>query len=229
MKQPHFFIGLVMTGIGAIFLAVGLIFWLSSPGAYQELERVASLPQLSAVQLADTRPGVEAVIEGRAAERNELHRQGFVAYISRQYQGERCETDDDGNRDCESIWQENERVTPALWLDVAGGRARLSNNNYAIENPPAAWQSTEGLRSYETVRLEGFKINDPVFAIGQVVASSDGPALQASLIFGGTRQDYLTYKRAQADSMYRGGLVFGGLGGLMVLIGGAFIIFKVLR
>ena len=229
MKQPHLIIGLVMTAIGLIFFSVGLIFWFSSPGLYQELEQIEALPLLSAVQLADTRPGVEATIEGRAAERNELFDQGFVAYISRAYAGERCDTDDDGRRDCEPIWHERERITPALWLDSGGGRVRLANSNYAVENPPASWQSTEGLRSNETYRLEGFKINDPVFAIGRVVATDLGPALHASLIFGGTRQTYLHNKQSEADSIYRGSLVFTGVGGLLLLIGGAFLLFKVFR
>ena len=128
-------VGILFTAASGIFLVVGLISLGASFDVSRQIDQTEALPVLSLAQLNDSPPDIEAVIEGKVAERNRLHVNGFVAYISFEYQGERCTTDDDGYQDCEQIWVEEERLTPHLWLDLPGGaspggRARLTNTDY---------------------------------------------------------------------------------------------------
>jgi len=217
--------GLIFAVIGTIFLGVGLAIYGSSLDLRQQIDRAEALPLLTLDQLANRPAGTEALLEGKIAERNPLHAEGFVAYIRSEYRGERCTRDDDGYQDCESVWSEDEWQTPELWLDLAAGRAQVVNTNYELQNAPVTWQSTDTLIEYQTKRYRGFKINSPVLAGGVVARSNQAPAFAAKFIYGGTRQSYLADQRSQAGSLGTMGFVFGGLGGLFVLIGGGLIWF----
>lgn len=221
--------GTILAGIGSIFLIVGLIFMRVSFDQDKQIDQIEALPLLTVVQLGDTPPGAKAVIEGHVAERNLLHVNGYVAYISYQYQGERCTRDDDGYNDCESIWSEQERITPDLWLDLSGGRARLINTDYSLEHAPVIWQTTDTLVDYETLEYNGFKINSPVFSVGATAQHGDTPAFNADFIYGGNRDAYLTNERANAGSLFRFSFVFSALGGLFVIVGGALLLFGLFR
>lgn len=226
--RTEVFIGIFLTIFGIVFLVVGITFIRTSSTTTQETDYIETLPLLSAVQLQDTRAGTEAVIEGRIAERNPLHDNGFVAYVRSEYQGERCTTDDDGNEDCEAIWIEDERITPTLWLDLVGGRTHFFNTDYDVQNVAVTEQSTETLIEKETRRYEGFKIGNPVFTKGIVTADEEGPALNADFIYGGNRDIYLTNRRDEAGSSLLGGIIFSAFGAVALIAGGVllFIGFK---
>jgi hypothetical protein len=179
--------------------------------------------------------GQEAVLEGRLSERNPLQFQSFIAYTRRKYGGEDCRTVfddddlDDDDYECRAIWVEDERVTPPLWLDVAGGRVRIANDDYDIQNSPVSWQSSDQLVENETKSYEGFKIGSPIFARGKVIRDSAlsldsalskdgaGLALEAEFVYGGDRGSYLANQQGAAYVFYWLGLVFSLIGGLLVL------------
>jgi len=221
-------VGIFLTIFGIVFLIVGISFVRASSATTQETDYIETLPLLNATQLQDTRAGTEAVIEGRIAERNALHDNGFVTYIRSEYQGERCTEDDDGNEDCEEIWIEDERITPTLWLDLTGGRTHFVNTNYELQNVAVTVQSTDTLIEKETRRYEGFKIGNPIFTKGIVTADAEGPALNADFIYGGNRNIYLTNQRNQAGNSLLGGIIFSAFGGVAIIAGGIllFIGFK---
>jgi hypothetical protein len=221
-------VGAIFAAVGTIFLAVGLYFVWVSFDVSRQIDQIESLPVLSLSQLNDTPLGTEAVIEGSVAERNPLHVNGFVAYVSFEYQGERCTTDDDGYQDCEDIWLQQESLTPNLWLDLPGGRARLSNTDYYVENAPVTWQTTETLVEYETLEYEGFKINNPVFIVGTVAKNGDIPAFNAEFIYGGDRDTYLSDERDDANGLFWFSIAFSTFGGVFVVIGGALLLFGIL-
>ena len=227
-SDPRILIGSIFAGIGGIFLLVGLLIVWQSFNRSQEIDQIAALPLLNVAQLNNTPTGTEAVIEGKIAERNPLYTNGFVAYTNYEYQGERCTEDDDGYQDCEDIWVEQEYLTPILWLDLSDGRARLHDTEYLIEGAPVTWQTTETLLEYKTLKYEGFKIGNPVFAKGTVVKNGDGPAFDAEFIYGANRETYLSDQRNGTSSMFWTGVAFSSLGGLFVVVGGVLLGFGVL-
>ncbi len=226
-SDPRTLVGALFAGIGTIFLLVGLFIIRDSFNTGYRIDHVETLPLLNVAQLTSTPPGTEAVIEGKIAERNLLHINGFVAYISYEYQGERCTQDDDGHQDCKDIWTETEYLSPLLWLDLPDGRARVLDTEYRIENAPVTWRSTETLVEYKTLSYEGFKIGNPIFVGGDVPARAEGPAFNADFIYGGDRKTYLINQRGEATSLFVMGLVFSSVGGLFVIVGGVLLGFVV--
>lgn len=204
---------------GGIFLLVGLGLLLAGARLSEATRQAATLPLLNAAQLSQAPPGAMVMIEGKIAERNPLHAEGFVVYLRRLYQGERCSSQGGtATPKCEAVWTEEERVTPPVWLDLADGRVRLANADYALYHPPAFWQSTETLIQDETLRYEGFKINSPVFAQGTVVVDGTGSAFKADFLYGGTRDAYFSDQRSASNVFFWLGVAFTGVGGGVLVV-----------
>ena len=213
--SPKFFVVIFLGLFGAVFLFVGGMFLWFSVDANREIEQQKQLPLLTAPQVADASPGIQAVIEGRIAERNQLFDQSFVAYTRSLYEGEHCTNSFDDDNDeptCSPIWTDIEQLTPPLWLDVADGRTQLANDDYQMQSPPEMWLSTDSLVEDETIWYQGFKINSPVFALGNIIATANGPALQADFIYGGNRQAFFENREDTAFSFVWGGAIFAGFG-----------------
>jgi hypothetical protein len=216
-KFTVLFLGL----FGGIFLLIGLGLLVTSARLSQATRQAAALPLLNAAQLSQAAPGAAAMIEGKIAERNTLHAEGFAAYLHRLYQGERCSSQGGtATPKCEAVWIEEERVTPPLWLDLPDGRIRLANADYALQHPPAVWQSTENLIKDQTIRYEGFKINSPVFAGGTVVIDETGSAFKADFLYGGSRDAYFSDRQSASNVFFWLGVAFTAVGGgvLVVLV-----------
>lgn len=192
---------------GAIFFVAGLPFvWV---GWYlgNEADRLTQLPVFTLAELTQSGPGLAGTLEGRIAERNELHFRTFVAYVQERYDGEDC--DDDG---CEAIWTVIERRTPPLLLDLSEGRLPIINNSYYFESMPVTWQASEDLVAYETTRYRGFEIGSPVFVVGTTARAGDAPAFTAEFIAGGDRADYLANQRFEARLFFWMGALFSLIG-----------------
>jgi hypothetical protein len=217
--QRHLFT-LIFGVIGLIFLAVGgLLGWFSLE-AKRQAEVYAARPLLTAAEIAAAPPGQEVMAEGRIGERNPVVFEELVTYQARQYQGQKCEHDNDNRTRCEDIWQELERVTPPLWLDVADGRLRVSNTDYTLASPPLTRLTPAGnLVAGQTIQYRGFPIGSPVFVDG-VIDPAEGGSVRAEFIFGGSRQEYVASQQDQSQTLVIIGLIFGGLGALFAAIGG---------
>jgi hypothetical protein len=214
-KFTVLFLGL----FGSFFLLIGFGLLVTGAWLSQATEREAALPMLNAAQLSQTQPGVTGVVEGKIAERNPLHAEGFVAYLRRLYQGQRCSSQGGtATPKCEAVWTEEERVTPPLWLDLADGRIRLANADYALRHPPAVWQSTEDLIRNQTARYEGFKINSPVFAQGTVVVDGTGSAFKADFLYGGSRDAYFSDQQSANNVFFWIGVAFIGVGSTVLVV-----------
>lgn len=220
---------LILGSLGALFLLVGVGLLLWGNAQAQAIEQAASGPVVHSVaELSQLPSGTAVKLEGKLAERNPLLERDLVAYISSQYRGERCvtPTPDNDNFDdfpqCEAIWVEVNRETPLLWLDLADGRAQLANRDYRLEQPTVAWQSTEALVKDQTLRYEGFKINDPVFIQGMVASTGpDNPTLTTQFIFGGDSAAYFAGQRSSNSVLFLLGAVFTTVGAVCAGIGGA--------
>lgn len=212
------FVVLFLGLFSGFFVLVGLVLLFVNTRLSQATEQAADLPLLNAAQLSQASPGTVALIEGKIAERNTLHAEGFVVYLRRLYRGERCDIQSGtATPKCEDVWTEEERVTPPVWLDLPDGRIRLANADYALQRPPAVWQSTGTLIKDQTVRYEGFKLNNPVFAQGTVITDGTSAAFRADFLYGGNRDAYFS------DRQSANNLVFW-LGAAFIVIGGAVLL-----
>ena len=216
--QKH--LGVVVFGIiGGAFLLFGLLFVGIGFSYQRSAGRLEDIPVLDLNGLGEAVAGAEVALEGKISERNPFEVRPFVAYLSQRYDGERCRddpNDDDNIRTCEAVWTQAERATPPLWLDLPGGRLRLTNTDYQIHYPPFSQQSTTELIKNETKAYQGFRIGDPVFAIGQVVSEAEGPALKAGVVAGGTHQSYLARSRSEASNFTLIGRVFALIGVILI-------------
>jgi hypothetical protein len=199
-----------LPGLGVIFAGVGVaLLFFFAPLLNQEAERVETLPSLSAAAVAAGPPGREGLLEGRISERNPTYFRSFVAYVRYEYRGQ--------DKDGADQWVEDERVTPALWLDVPGGRVQLENNTYSLQGDLIRWQaepllrwdsfSQEGTKSYR-----GIERGNSVLAVGTVVEGAAGHLFRAELLYRGTRTSYSEGQRSSAR-------LVGWLGGAFSLIG----------
>lgn len=212
------FVTLFLSLFGGLFVLVGLGLLLLNTRLSAATEQAAALPLLNAAQLSQGSPGAVAMIEGKIAERNSLHAEGFVVYLRQRYQGEQCDVQSGtATPKCEAVWTEEERITPPVWLDLPDGRVRLANADYALQHPPAVWQSTETLIEDETVRYEGFKINSPVFAQGTVMVDGTASVFKADFLYGGDRDAYFADQQSANKLVFWLGVAFTIIGSGVLL------------
>jgi hypothetical protein len=206
-----------LIGFGLVFLILGILLaTVAAQQARAEADRAERLLPLSVAALDDGQPGREALIEGRISARNPQLFQQFVAYIREEYRG----SDDDDNEQ----WQEDQRHTPRLRIEVADGIVSLANDSYDLDSPPHSWEESQsrswnGLTGEGTKRYRGFQAGDTALAIGTLVPGSEGLELQAERVYGGTRSSYIADRQSAARWMPWVGGFFAVLGSLIASIG----------
>ncbi len=206
-------ISLVLGFIGTVFVLLGGGFLWGYSYAQQEIELAEQTPLSTTAQLASTPSGTLAAVEGQISEQNTSHFEGLVAYTQHQYQGVHCDDDDD----CEEVWLETERVTPALWLDLPDGRVRVGNTDYELLGPPEVWQTTSSLIEYSTLEYQGFRRGNAVYVLGEV-NTNDGVNLNAKFLHGGSQQDYLLTQSEEAVFFLWMGGFFAGIGLFFLIV-----------
>lgn len=192
-------LGLFFAGVGAVVL------WFFVPSFDEAAARVERLSPLTTATLAERPTGQESLLEGRVAEPNPTHFRLFVAYVRSEYRGR----DDDDD----AIWVEDERVTPALLLDLPGGRVQLANSDYVLQGRLVEWQSEASL-NWDSSRQEGTKAyrglerGNPVLALGSIVEGAAGREFQAEWLYQGSRATYLGDQQSSANIATWIGLAF---------------------
>lgn len=210
-----FFTTLVLGVIGLIFILFGAGFMRGYLNTQQETKLAEQIPLVMASQLMDLSSDTPVALEGRISERNTSHN-GVVVYTIFQYRGYECDEED--SNDCEEVWLQTERVTPAIWLDLPDGRVRVGNNDYWAYHEPRIWRSTgDDLVAFDTLEYRGFPMGSPVYAIGKV-NTKDGVTVNIDFLYGGNREDYLLSQAADATLFLWMGVIFGGIG-LALIIG----------
>jgi len=195
-------VGLLMAGTGAAVLLASLT------GGGEAILRLERARLLSAAGLSDSQPGGEVLLEGRISPRNDPLHGAMVAYQRASYQG----SDSDGK----DVWQQDERRTPALQIEVADGAVRLAEGAYDLAYYPHTEQS-------DRLVYRGFQAGDIVLVFGRTEAGSPGPAVRAERMLGGGRAEHLA--RLRADRAAR--QIVSGLFiilGLAIALTGGFVI-----
>jgi hypothetical protein len=203
---------------GLLFVSIGA--FMAIAGAQQagaEAERAERLVPLTAAALEDSQPGREALIEGRISAKNAALFQAFVVYVREEYRGS-----DDQDRE---KWEEDERRTPPLLIEVADGIVQLAGDRYILDRPPHTWAESQsslawnGVTGEGTKRYRGFQAGDTATVIGTLVPGSEGMELQAERVYGGTRSSYIADRRQTAIWMPRIGALFGLIGAAIAIAG----------
>jgi hypothetical protein len=213
-------VSLMLLGMGLLFLTIGvLVGVVGARFARAEVARLEQLLPLSAVELEDQPTGADALVEGVVSPRNRVVFRDFVAYVSEELD---VRTDSDGDR--EETWRSSRRETPKLFLE-AGGVVPIGNESYGIARGHVIWydEATLGFNQQirdGSVRYVGLIASGPITAIGTVMEGSEGKALNATTLFAGTRDEYLSSQREGAAFLPIFGAIFGGAGLLLAGIGG---------
>lgn len=173
----------------------------SSSGLSSATDRAERLQPATGDQLRELSDGQEVLIEGTIDPRTLARFQTFVAY-----ERARHITDNDLTTD---VWVVEEQVAPPLWIALADGQTvRVINEHYQLRHPVSTWVQP-GNSGSSPVRYSGLQIGDRVTAIGALTSSAEGPALNASIVAGGTRAEWLADERGLSPTILDGLLVAG--------------------
>lgn len=214
---------IVMILVGILFIIGGISIGIVGARAAREAaERAARLPLMTARDIERSDIGTEVIVEGAIDARNPPRFRNFVAYIREEYRG--LDSQDD------PTWKEDERWTPPLLIATEDGAVQLANDTYRLEEPLARWQESEkpgwnGFSGEGTKRYTGFVSDSPALVIGRVVEGVEGHAVEAELMFGGTRSGYIAFQQTTASISPVLGMVSGVLG-IVILLGGIWFFFR---
>lgn len=205
-KAVYFALGFAALVAGV----VGSAMWYSSVHAQKEAELVASLPEVGADALREQRAGQAVLVAGTLAGDNPVLFRRFVAYLH--YEPHR----ESSNNSTRTNWRVRERFTPPLWVETATGRVLVRNNTYelgaATEEPvglgergSSAWQDEQAHRMWDRSNpssgpqwYTGFEPGQAVVVLATVARAGAAPELEASRVYGGTREQLLESARGAA-------------------------------
>jgi hypothetical protein len=206
---------LLIVGLAVLALGGGLGLF-GARAAATEAARAERLPLLTFGGIAKAPGGLEAAVEGRISERNPRRFRDLVVYVREEYRGK----DSDGDAE----WREDERLTPQLILDLADGPVWINNESYRLANEPLRWQEPgplvwNGITGEGTKRYRGFVAGAPATAIGRVARGLEGVVLEAEVLAGGSRAQYVASQRVASRIFAILGLVFAAIGAVLAFFG----------
>ncbi len=183
-------------------------FLLESETASKEITAVERLEPQTAAQLSALPDGQLILIEGQlgAPSRSNLGLLSIYIVEDRYL-----------DADLSGQWMAHQAATPFVAMLPDGG-VRVINQDYILKNP------LHTLEPQPLQRLTGLALGDRVTIIGVVTHDVGGAAVQARIVAGGTRADYLTAQRTHAARPGEMTVIFALL--LSLLGGGLWLIRK---
>lgn len=172
----------------------------SSSSISSIIEHATELQPATSAQLRELSRGTAVLIEGTLAAQTPAQYPSLVAY-EQQY----SLVDNDLGR----YWRTSDFTTPPLWITLADGQSvRVLNSTYqlrhitVIENGPAD--------SYgRPTRYIGLRVGDRVTVMGRVASSADSLALNAEVVAGGSRAEWLADEHGVSAGTLDGLLIAG--------------------
>lgn len=194
-----------------LLACVGVLFVLAGPGlgvgissiAGKDIARIKRLEPVTVAGLRGGMVGGEVLLEGRISANMPAQFRDYVAYIHEVDTNTRVGKED---------WDEVERVTPPLVIDLADGTVRIENSTYNF-----------GIMSTTTAgndKYRGVKAGDPVVVLGVLNANDDTVNITADTLAPGTVASYLKIAGQFQMIFVIMGSIFG-LIGLVMIVGGA--------
>lgn len=201
--------------LGGLFvggaLLCGLLTWCSTIRTANRVEGFTPITRMSL--LGDMTPGKQVLVEGQISQRNPIKLQdhGFVAYLR---EG-RAIVDSKGTPSAGN-WSVSERVTPPLLIELSGGLAAITNDDYDLENGKTIEAKPSAFEKYSDTRYSGVERGDSVIAVGVVTAHGAQPTIKADFVARGTQANY-------AASQRNAGVIFFVISVVVAVVGGIFI------
>ena len=170
---------LLLTGTG-----VACRLWVLQLSAQHD--KIERLPLLNAPDFRKAKPGAEVLVAGALSDRNPLVFEEFVSLIRYRQSDKRA-------------WLEESRQTPPLWLSASDGEVHVVNANYrleALESTRRVAVAEHGLKHWQaptdaSLLVTGFGRGNRLLAFGKVQPSAGVAELEATWIYGGTRDEWL--------------------------------------
>jgi hypothetical protein len=198
---------LILLIVGVAFVSGGIMAGQIAGGFDRAAERIEKLTPATTMLLMDSLPGREVLVEGQISRHNPAQLRTFMVYIWEKYRPDSDSSDDDDD----SAWIEQERVTPPLLLELAGGGpVRIENSDYSLSGAKIIYDGDE-------LRYQVFEGGDPVIAVGVLTSNDEPPRMAAEFIARGTKAEYVADQRGMASGGRRFGGIFMGLGGIFVV------------
>ena len=195
--------------VGIPFFGAGILIGRLTTGHEQSAARIEEFSPATTTGLADTPPGQEVLIEGRVSRSNPTQLRSFMAYIEEAYHPDSDSNDDDDD----AYWVEQDRVTPPLLLELAGGGpVQIEHSGYRLE-------TTKIIDEGGNIRYRVLEANDPIVAVGLLVSTAEPPRLAAEFIALGDQAEYIAAQRSAATTTRLMSLIFMTLGGIFIVIG----------
>jgi hypothetical protein len=209
---------LFVGGFGLVFAVAGaLILFVALPAARERAALAATLPVVTPRSSAGLPAGTRVLLEAHIADDASAAFRDFVACWRREFRGWK----QDGARRREQ-WRTIETLTPAISVTGDGQRLDLLNSDYEMSAAPHRWQSTESLEysltGPNTEVAEGFRRGDAVTVDGVLAQGTEGRAIHATALAGGSSAAYGESMRESATTLVIIGSVFLGVGSMLVVI-----------
>jgi hypothetical protein len=210
---------LFVGGFGVAFATAGIvILTVALPAARARAGAAASLPVVTIAGASEHPAGTRVLLEARIATDAPTPYGQFVAFRRQEFRGWK---EENGRRT--EQWTTKEVVVPPLALGEPGATLQVVNSGYAMELEPHTWQSTGSLEhsllGESTQRLTGFHRGDRVTVEGVLGDSGAGRAIEAAVLAGGTRADYVASLEGAVPTLTIVGWIFTGVGALMAVLG----------
>jgi hypothetical protein len=207
---------LILGALGLILAVAGMLVANYSPGLIAERHaRMIGLPSPSAAGLTDTRAGPEVLVEGRIADGQPRLFRDFVAFVKED------EETDPQDRD-RTRWVVRDRQVPPLTVVLTGDDAvRIVNQGYGM-TAKTSWSDDSFGRE---TRYTGLVAREPVVVHARVASGG----LEAIEVASGTRVSYLQAIHDSIGTAWWIGVLFVGIGGVLLLVALALAIVSLRR
>jgi hypothetical protein len=163
-------------------LALPAFFLLEAGAASHELAAVERLEPQSVAQLSALPAGQDILIEGRL---DLLHTRSLDPLLIYLAEDRYLDADLSGR------WYESQVASP-FSVALSDGVVRVINRDYILKNP------LHLIDLSPVKRYSGLALGDRVTIIGAVTRDASGPAVQAKVVAGGTRAEYLAAQHSSA-------------------------------
>jgi hypothetical protein len=184
-------LGALAIGYGSVHLLVQQRY------ADTVLERIRALEPQSAATVRSRPAGSVVLVEGRIGRSIPARQHNMVAYVrSSELRLSKNEA---------GPWIADDRVAPALPLEVAGGSLTIEPG-YMLQEASSGWQT-------KRYHYSGFERGAMVFAVGTLTPQG---TLRAETVYGGSRQRFLLRKTGETWAGYLADVFAIGLGLLMI-------------
>ncbi len=210
---------LFVGGFGAAFAIAGIvILTVALPAARARASAAAGLPGIRIAAAGTLPAGTRVLLEARIADEVPTPYGQFVAFRRQEFRGWK---EENGRRT--EQWTTKEVVVPPLSLADSGATLPVVNAGYVMELEPHTWQSTGSLEhsllGESTQRLTGFHRGDRVTVEGVLGDGGTGRVIEATVVAGGTRADYIASLEGAVPTLKIVGSIFAGVGALMAVLG----------